>query len=254
MIIISPAKNLNLDQESYPLNNFTKPIFESKTQSLVGILKDLRLSDIKKLMNLSDSLAKLNYERLKKYSTKNALSKPAAFLFSGDTFNGLEVRTLDLKSLNLAQSKLRILSGLYGLLRPFDKISPYRLEMGTSLKPKLSQKLTDFWMNEITDSINKDLLKNQSKFLFNLASNEYCESIDKTKLQSQIINFDFKKLENNKLLNIGMMIKKCRGSMAKFLIINDVKRLEQIKKFSNLGFRFHSFDESENKFIFTKNV
>ena len=131
-------------------------------------------------------------------------------MFSGDTFNGLEVRTLDLKSLNLAQHKLRILSGLYGLLRPFDKISPYRLEMGTSLKNIFSQKLTDFWMNEITDSINKDLIKNQSKYLFNLASNEYCESIDKTKLQSQIINFDFKKLENNKLLNIGMMIKKCR--------------------------------------------
>ena len=204
-------------------------------------------------MNISDSLAELNLERFKVHSTKDAIFKPAAFLFSGDTFNGLEIRTFSSKNLNFAQSKLRILSGLYGLLRPLDKISPYRLEMGTSIKSTLGQQLSDFWKEDITESINKDLLKNNSKYLFNLASNEYFESVDVNKIKSKIVHFDFKKIKNQKLSNIGMLIKKCRGSMAKFLLVNNVVELDEVKKFSNFGFKFHSYNESLNKFIFTKN-
>ena len=252
MILISPAKNLNIDEESYR-GEASHPFFVKKTNKLLGILKNLNLVEIKQMMNVSDSLAELNYDRLKVHSTKKAILKPAAFLFSGDTFNGLEIRTLNLESLNLAQHKLRILSGLYGILKPFDCINPYRLEMGTSIKNILGEQLSDFWKKEVTESINKDLIKNKSEYLFNLASNEYFESIDKKNIKSQIINFDFKKSENNNLLNIGMMIKKCRGSMANFLIVNKVNKLNDIKKFSNLGFKFHSYDESKNKFIFVKN-
>ena len=204
-------------------------------------------------MNVSDSLAELNFDRLKVHSTKSATLKPAVFLFSGDTFNGLQIRTLDSKSMRFAQSRLRILSGLYGILRPFDLINPYRLEMGTSINEILGKSLTEFWKKETTDLINDDLFKNKSKYLFNLASIEYFDSIDKTKIKSKIINFDFKKFENNKLSNIGMMIKKCRGSMAKFLIVNQIEKLDEIKKFSYQGFKFHSHIESLNKFIFAKN-
>ena len=253
MILISPAKNLNLDVESYCFTDLTEPVFLKKTNKLLGFLKKLNLSEVKKLMNVSDSLAETNFNRLKVHSTKNAVLKPAAFLFSGDTFNGLQIRTFDHTSSALAQRKLRILSGLYGLLRPFDQISPYRLEMGTGIKYILGEQLSEFWKDDITNSINNDLIKNKSQYLFNLSSNEYFESIKKEKIKSKIINFDFKKLENKSLKNIGMMIKKCRGSMAKFLLTNNIDNLAEIKKFSELGFKFHSFDESVNKFTFAKN-
>lgn len=253
MILISPAKNLNLDVESYCFTDLTEPVFLKKTNKLLGFLKKLNLSEVKKLMNVSDSLAEINFDRLRVHSTKNAVLKPAAFLFSGDTFNGLQIRTFDHTSSDLAQRKLRILSGLYGLLRPFDQISPYRLEMGTGIKYILGEQLSEFWKDDITNSINNDLIKNKSQYLFNLSSNEYFESIKKEKIKSKIINFDFKKLENKSLKNIGMMIKKCRGSMAKFLLTNNIDNLAEIKKFSELGFKFHSFDESVNKFTFAKN-
>lgn len=252
MIIISPAKNLNLKEETY-ITKETYPVFEKKTGKLLSILKELNLMEVKKLMNVSDSLAEINFDRFKVHSTKKAILKPAGFLFSGDTFNGLEIRSFNLKSLNLAQCNLRILSGLYGLLRPLDKISPYRLEMGTSIKDILGKNLPDYWKSDITNLINKDLIKNKSKYLYNLASNEYFESIDKTKIKSKIVSFDFKKLQNKKFVNIGMMIKKCRGSMANFLIANNIHKLDDVKKFSYLGFKFHSYDESVNKFIFAKN-
>ena len=253
MIIISPAKNLNIDEESYIRSETTEPIFKARTNKLLNILKSLKLKEFKELMNVSDSLAELNFNRLKVHSTKNAVFKPAAYLFSGDTFNGLEIRTLSIESMNVAQHKLRILSGLYGILRPLDLINPYRLEMGTSIKNILGEQLSDFWKKNITEIINEDLIKSKSKYLFNLSSKEYFESINKKEIKSKVISFDFKKLKNNELLNIGMMIKKCRGSMAKFLIINKVNRLDDIKKFKSLGFKFHSYDESQDKFIFAKN-
>ena len=253
MIIISPAKNLNINVESFINKDFTNPVFLKKTKKLLGLLKNLNQIEIKDLMNISDNLAELNYGRLKVHSTEKAILKPAAFLFSGDTFNGLEIRTFDSESLNLAQSKLRILSGLYGLLKPLDQISPYRLEMGTSIKFILGEELSNFWKNDITKLINEDLYKNKDKYLFNLASNEYFESIDIKKIKSRIINFDFKKIKNNNLGGIGMMIKRCRGSMAKFLITKKVNNLDGIKRFSEFGFNFYSYDESLSKFTFVKN-
>ena len=253
MIIISPAKNLNTNVESFLNNDFTKPLFLKKTKQLLELLKNLNQTEIKNLMNVSDNLAELNYGRLKVHSTKKAILKPAVFLFSGDTFNGLEIRTFDNESLNFAQNRLRILSGLYGLLKPLDQISPYRLEMGTNIKFILGDELANFWKNEITQLINEDLYKNKDKYLFNLSSNEYFESIDKKKIKSKIINFDFKKLKNNSFSSVGMMIKKCRGSMAKFLITKEIYDLEKIKNFSEFGFNFYSYDKSLNKFIFVKN-
>jgi len=228
MIIISPAKNLNITPENLALK-FSEPFFCNDSNSLANKLKKLEFDKLKNLMNISDSLTELNLQRFQDFNSNNNVLKPAVFLFSGDTFNGLSIRSFSKEMLLSAQDRLRILSGLYGLLRPLDLIQPYRLEMGTKIQSVLGTSLQDFWKKKITSRLNIDLSKSKSKFLFNLSSKEYFESIDEKKLNSKIINFDFKKLENNKLLNIGMMIKKCRGSMAKFLIVNNIKKLEQIK-------------------------
>tara|TARA_Y100000991_G_scaffold193973_1_gene162327 strand:+ start:68 stop:826 length:759 start_codon:yes stop_codon:yes gene_type:complete len=251
MILISPAKNLNL--EPYELeDHYSSPTFNKKTKKLISILDKLNVSDIKNLMNISESLADLNSKRFSNFSDRGVLKKPAVFLFSGDTFNGLSINSFDKDSLFLAQKKLRILSGLYGILKPLDLISPYRLEMGTNTKFILGQSLVEFWKKDITDSLKKDILENDSDYLFNLASKEYFSSIDESILKTITVNFDFKRIEKGKLFNIGMAIKKCRGSMAKFLIQNKVKNLKDIKYYSDLGFNFHSFDEKINNFVFCK--
>ena len=160
-------------------------------------------------------------------------------MFAGDTFNGLSVRSMNTKSFEYAQKNLRILSGLYGILRPFDKIKPYRLEMGTNLSSVIGSDLYKYWKNDIYKSLTKDIKESQSKYLFNLSSNEYFKSIETSKLEIELVNFDFKKV-NNELKGIGMMIKRLRGSMAKFIIENKVKNLDILKDFNYLGFSLRS--------------
>ena len=251
MILISPAKNLNLEPYEFESYNST-PAFKEKTKKLISVLDKLNVQDLKSLMNISDSLADLNSKRFSDFSDDNVLRKPAVFLFSGDTFNGLSINSFDKNSLLLAQKRLRILSGLYGILKPLDLISPYRLEMGTNTKSILGQSLLEFWQKDITTSLKKDILENDSEYLFNLASKEYFSSINESILGTTTVNFDFKKIKKGKLINIGMTIKKCRGSMAKFLIQNKIKKLNDIKDYSDLGFSFYSFDEKLNNFIFVK--
>ena len=152
--------------------------------------------------------------------------------------------------LSLAQERLRILSGLYGLLRPLDLIQPYRLEMGTKIESILGTSLHDFWKKKITSRLNNDLSKTKTKFLFNLSSQEYFESIDKKSLNAKIINFDFKIFKENKLKAPGMMIKKYRGIMARFIIMNKLDDVEELKTFNKEGFKFDSYDESNNKLLF----
>ena len=148
------------------------------------------------------------------------------------------------------QNSLRILSGLYGILKPLDLIQPYRLEMGTKIEPILGTSLPQFWKKKITSRLNNDLSKLKTKYLFNLSSQEYFESIDKKVLNAKIINFDFKIFKENKLKAPGMMIKKYRGLMAKFIIINKLVDVEELKTFNELGFKFDSYDESKNKLLF----
>ncbi|MFL2679919.1 MAG: YaaA family protein [Alphaproteobacteria bacterium] len=249
MIIISPAKNLNILPENYSVD-LTRPILDKQTKKIILLLKKMNLKDVKSFLKVSDSLAKVNFQRINDFDTNDNIEKPAVFLFSGDTFNGLSIRSLDKNILEIAQKKLRILSGLYGILRPFDIIQPYRLEMGTNISSLLGKSLTDFWKEKITQLLNDDIKRDNSKFLFNLSSVEYFESIDKNRINAKLINFDFKKIKNNEVSNIGMMIKKCRGAMARFIIKKNISKLDDIKKFNDLNFKFHSFDESSNKFLF----
>ena len=249
MIIISPAKNLNILPEKASLK-LSEPFFVNDTNSLVSKLKKLKFDNLKKLMKISDSLTELNLQRFQDFNSYDNVFKPAGFLFSGDTFNGLSIRSLSKDMLSSAQHRLRILSGLYGLLRPLDLIQPYRLEMGTKIEPILGVSLPDFWKEKITSCLNNDLFKSKSKFLFNLSSQEYFESIDKNNLNADIINFDFKIFRDNKLKAPGMMIKKYRGIMAKFIITNKIVELEKLKTFNEAGFKFDSYDEFNNKLLF----
>ncbi len=249
MIIISPAKNLNIIPEKLSLQ-LSKPIFTKDINLLSNKLKKLKFDKLKNLMNISDSLTELNMKRFQEFDSNDNVFKPAVFLFSGSTFNGLSIRSFSKEMLLLAQERLRILSGLYGLLRPLDLIQPYRLEMGTKIESILGTSLHEFWKKKITSRLNNDLSKFKTKYLFNLSSQEYFESIDKNALNAKIINFDFKIFKQNKLKAPGMMIKKYRGIMAKFIIINKLVDVEDLKTFNELGFKFDSYDESNNKLLF----
>ena len=251
MINLSPAKKLNLISEKISFDTPTSPRFLKKTDSLIKKLINLSLVELRKTMKISDSLTRLNYERYKNFSKNDEKNiKPAIFMFAGDTFNGLSVRSMDIRSFEYAQKNLRILSGLYGILRPFDKIKPYRLEMGTNLSSLIGSDLYKFWKNDICNSLTEDIKESGSKYLFNLSSNEYFKSVEASKLEVEIVNFDFKKNINNELKGIGMMIKRLRGSMAKFIIENKVKNLDVLKDFNYLGFSFKELNKKDNCFLF----
>ncbi|MEE2695022.1 MAG: YaaA family protein [Pseudomonadota bacterium] len=249
MIIISPSKNLNLKNEELLLRE-TSPIFTFESKLIIKKIRLLGINELKSLMKISDTLAELNHKRFQEINKKNNTLKAAAFLFSGDTFNGLSIRSMNNETLTYSQRKLKILSGLYGILRPFDLIEPYRLEMGVKIRELLGMDLYGFWSEKITSHINEELKMNKKKYLFNLASNEYFSSLSLNKLDCEIVSFDFKKKKNNNLSSIGMMIKKLRGAMARFILENKIEDIQKLKDFKEYGFKFHSFGDSANQFIF----
>ena len=252
MIIISPSKNLDLNDEVLKINH-SLPLFLNESRQLTQKIKTLNVDEIKSLMNISDSLAKLNFDRFENISKKSNIKKAAGFLFSGDTFNGLAIRSLDSSCLTYAQKRLRILSGLYGILKPFDLIEPYRLEMGTKINGLIGGDLYNFWSNKLTSNLNKEIRNSKSNLLFNLSSNEYSSVIKFEKLKGKVVSFDFKKVKNGKLASIGMVIKKLRGAMAKYIISNKISSLEKIKNFNEFKFKFYEFNSKNDKFLFVSN-
>ena len=254
MIIISPAKKLDFNAQNIELER-SNPYFLNKTKKLISELKKLQPSNIKSLMNLSDKLTELNYNRFQEFSIINQSKnlKPAIYAFSGDTYSGLSSQEFSQIELKYAQNNLRILSGLYGLLKPLDLIQPHRLEMGTKTNKLINQSLYSFWTNEITDKINHDLKKNKSKFIFNLSSNEYFKSININKVNSEIFTPTFYVKKNGELKPSGMFSKKCRGAMAKMIIKNKINDLKSLEKFSEYGYKFDSKNSMKNTFVFIKN-
>ena len=249
MIIISPSKNLNLKKESFDIKS-SSPSFHDSAKILVKNLKNLNTTQISSLMKISKKLSILNHERFQQFTDSSNIKKPAAFIFSGDTFNGLSIRSFDKKSLIYAQSSLRILSGLYGVLKPMDSIEPYRLEMGTNTSKIIGNDLYEFWKDKVTNNLNIDMKSNKKKILYNLASKEYSMVIDKESLNYEVINFDFKKEKNGKFVNIGMFIKKLRGCMAKYILKNQIQDVIHLKNFDDLGFKYCESLSSPNNLIF----
>ena len=253
LVLLSPAKNLNLDPSPSALN-FSQPDLLKETRVLVKAAKSLSQAQLKTLMKVSDKLATLNYERFQSFKTPftpdNA--KQAALTFAGDVYQGLEAGTLKPADLDWAQDHLRILSGLYGLLRPLDLIQPYRLEMGRALKTQKAGNLYDFWGNKITNKVNTALAASGDDTLVNLASDEYFNAVRADKIKGRLIRVNFKEIRDGKPRFISFNAKKARGLMARYMIDKRANTPAQLKKFNREGYRFNKELSQEDSWIFTR--
>ena len=248
-IVVSPAKKLNFDLES-PLRT-TKPLFVDEVDSLVGILKNKSANDLSKLMSLSGKLSELNYNRYQNFH-KTSETSPAVFAFAGDTYKGLDISSFDKEDLSYAKDHLFILSGLYGVLRVTDEIKPYRLEMGTRLAHDQGKNLYDFWKDKIAKKLNVLSKKSESKYLINLASEEYFKSVSVTNLSTKVIDVKFLEKKNDQYKVIGLMSKRARGAMARYIIKNKVKELDELKKFDLDGYKFSKKESTDSLLVFKR--
>ena len=242
-IIISPAKSLDFKTE-LPTTNFSIPNFLSESKKINVLLKKKSPSELKSLMSISEKLAELNWNRNNTFKTPFNIenARPSIFTFNGDVYSGLDAFSLSMDQLNQAQKSLRILSGLYGLLKPLDLIQPYRLEMGTKLNVEGSLNLYGFWRNKITNKLNDEL--NENEFFVNLASNEYSSAIDRKLLKTTMISPVFKDMKNGKLKIISFYAKKARGMMVRYILDNEINNLEDLRGFDYGGYSYSS-EESE---------
>ena len=250
-MVISPAKSLKFDFQ-IPTTKFTTPNFSNEANLINGLLKKKTSKALSELMHLSEKLALLNWERNQSFNSHESSTKrQAIFTFNGDVYQGLDPYTLSSEKIEQMQNKLRILSGLYGLLRPLDLIQPYRLEMGTKLDIEGSINLYGFWKNKITKKINNELIEDE--LFVNLASNEYSSVIDKKTLNTTMISPSFKDMKNGKLKIISFYAKKARGMMVRYILDNEINNQEDLKGFDYGGYSY-SLEESEkiNELVFIR--
>lgn len=253
LIVISPAKSLDFKIPPV-ISDYTVPEFLTESEKLIGRLKTLSPKKISDLMGISADLGELNFKRFQEwhlpFNPENA--KQAIFAFNGDVYQGLNATTLSKEKLMLAQSKLRILSGLYGVLKPLDLMQPYRLEMGTKLKYYKSKDLYAFWNPLITKKINEAVSESGTKVLVNLASNEYFKSIDKKKLKAEIATPDFKEFKNGSYKMISFFAKRARGLMSRFIIENNISDPSDLLAFEAEGYTFNSRLSTPGNPVFTR--
>jgi len=253
LIIISPAKSLDFENNSNT-EQFSEAPFLKESQTLIKQLRKLSTSEIADFMSISPKLAQLNFERFINWQLPFDLdnAKQALLAFKGDVYTGLDAYTLSEKELQTAQNDLRILSGLYGVLRPLDLIQAYRLEMGKKLQTSKGNSLYEFWGDKITKEINKTLLDKDDKYLINLASNEYFKSIDKKKIKAEIITPVFKDLKNDQYKVISFFAKKARGLMTRFIIQNQITDPEHLKAFDCDGYVYNHHLSNSKELVFTR--
>ena len=236
-IVVSPAKSLDLNSQ-LPTSRATQPLFLEEAEKINHKLEGMTKKELSELMGISDKLAQLNYQRYKEFSTpfspKNA--RPAIYTFAGDVFVGFDAYSMPKSKLDLLQNSLRILSGMYGILRPLDLIQPYRLEMGTKLSVARKKDLYLFWKEKITNTLNQELEKDE--LFLNLASVEYFKAVDEKKLKVPVVAPVFKDYTKGKLQIVSFYAKKARGSMARFAIDNNISSLEEVMAFDLEGYRY----------------
>ncbi|MBT3059456.1 MAG: peroxide stress protein YaaA [gamma proteobacterium symbiont of Ctena orbiculata] len=253
LLTISPAKTL--DYETPPVTSIhTKPAFLKQSRQLVNILRDYSAMDLAELMKLSMKLSELNFDRYHSWKTPFTLNnaKQAALAMKGDVYSGLDAETLSKKGFEFAQQHLRILSGLYGVLRPLDLMQPYRLEMGTKLPNERGGDLYAFWGEQITRAINRDLKAQGDDVLINLASGEYFKSIKPRLIEGRIITPQFKERKNGGYRMIGVFAKRARGLMSRFIIDNRLRHPEEIQQFNSDGYRYSKRLSGEDQWVFTR--
>ncbi|WP_373072826.1 peroxide stress protein YaaA [Zeaxanthinibacter enoshimensis] len=250
-IVISPAKSLDYERE-LPIKTHTQPRFLQEAEKLNKVLAKKSPRSLAKLMNISADLADLNWQRNQDFqlpfNSRNA--RPAVFAFDGDVYQGLDAYTLEEEKFERLQESLRILSGLYGILKPLDLMQPYRLEMGTALKIGRKKNLYEFWKENITRALNEELA--EGELFVNLASNEYFNAVDTKKLKTPVITPVFKDWKNDNLKVISFFAKKARGAMVRYIIDKDVKTLDDLKGFDYLDYCYskeHTLKENNPVFV-----
>ncbi|WP_213875211.1 peroxide stress protein YaaA [Pseudomonas sp. dw_358] len=253
LMVISPAKTL--DFETPPTTRrFTQPEFLDHSQLLIEQLRELSPAQIAGLMHLSDKLAGLNAARFgswdRPFTPENA--KPALLAFKGDVYTGLQAETFSEKQLDYAQKHLRMLSGLYGLLRPLDLMQPYRLEMGTKLANPRGKDLYAFWGERISEWLNQALAEQGDDLLLNLASNEYFSAVKRSALKARIIDTEFRDLKNGQYKIISFYAKKARGMMSRFVITERIKTVKGLQGFDVDGYGFSKEQSSADKLVFLR--
>lgn len=253
LALISPAKTLDYES-ALPTDSHTLPRLLAHSQELIDVSRTLSASEIANLMSVSEKIANLNVERFRDWQADFDFSnaRQALFAFKGDVYTGLDAYSLKDQDIDYAQQHLRMLSGLYGLLRPLDLMMPYRLEMGTKLHNTRGENLYRFWGDIITNLINQDLKHNQSALLVNLASDEYYKSVQEAKIQAEIIKPVFLDQKNGKYKVISFYAKKARGLMARFIIENKLERAEDLKAFNSEGYYFDADSSLKGELVFKR--
>lgn len=255
LIIISPAKSLDFESE-HKSKEFSLPDSLDYSQKIIKETQLMDSADIAQLMKISSELALLNHSRFANWNIDHNLknAKQSIFAYSGDVYVGLDAKSFNTEELGFAQAHLRIISGLYGALRPLDLIMPYRLEMGVKLPVGDKNNLYEFWGKKITESINNDLKAQNSEMLINLASNEYFRSIDKKILKADVVTPVFKDFKNGTYKVIGFFAKKARGMFANYVVKNKIKDkdVEKLKQVSIGGYVYEHSMSNENEWVFTR--
>jgi|TARA_A200000113_G_scaffold220866_1_gene231685 cytoplasmic iron level regulating protein YaaA (DUF328/UPF0246 family) len=256
LAILSPAKTLDFDS---PLttDQHSAPEFTKESKALIKTLRQLEPSDIGSLMGISDKLATLNHDRYAHWSAKfdDASGARASLLaFKGDVYLGLDAQTLSKRDFTWAQKRLRVLSGLYGLLRPLDRIHPYRLEMGTALRNTAGKDLYEFWGGKVTQALNEALSGQRSKVLINLASNEYYKVVQAQNIDGRIVTINFKEWRRDAYRFVSFSAKKARGLMARYMIDQRAEKADDLKAFDVEGYAFNEELSSRDEWIFTRHI
>jgi len=253
LTLLSPAKKLNFDTAETALE-FTTPRLDKDTREIAKVAKKQSAADLKRLMHISDKLAELNADRFKAFNLDghSNSSKAAALTFDGDVYWGLEAKSFSDDTLSYAQSHLRILSGLYGVLRPMDAIQAYRLEMGTKMVNPRGRSLYDFWGSAIADNLNADLESHDDKTIVNLASNEYFKAVDMAALGRPVVSASFLNVKDGEARSLMYYAKYARGLMARWIMENRIESAGDLKDFNSDGYKLDARRSNETELVFTR--
>lgn len=255
LTVISPAKTLDFDRPP-ATRRATRPGFIARAAELVEDARALSPGDIRQLMGVSETLAELNHQRFADWKTPFSLqnARQAVLAFRGDVYTGLDADSMGAAQLDFAQKHLRILSGLYGLLRPLDLIQPYRLEMGLKFANRGGRNLYEFWGQSITAELNREMHRSGSAVLVNLASREYFHAVQPAALEADIITPVFKELKAGRYRIISFFAKKARGRMARFIVDREINDPAELKKFKSDGYRYNRAESTAREWVFTRDA
>jgi len=250
-IVISPAKSLNFEKE-LPTEKYSESLFEKEARQVHQVLKQKSPAALSALMTISDKLADLNWQRNQDWKIPFTLenARPAIYAFDGDVYTGLDAYSIPIEKLDVLQERVRILSGLYGLLKPLDLMQAYRLEMGTKLPIGESKNLYEFWKPIITKALNKEL--QEGDLFINLASNEYFSAVDVKALKVPVVTPEFKDYKDGKLKIISFFAKKARGLMVRYIIDTNAETIDDLKGFNYEGYQFDANLSNGNLLVFTR--